>query len=67
MMETMKNKHIGKRITIDQLATMVINGFAELRTEMNERFDGVQSQIRGIDHRIDDLAENKVSWADIKK
>lgn len=37
-----------KETTIDDLARMVAEGFADMQTRMDKRFDGIQGEVSGL-------------------
>jgi len=62
-----------KKITIDNLAQMVARGFENtankedlknLEKKMDQRFEGVEGKIEGINNRIDDIYLNRVRYED---
>lgn len=44
-----------KNITIDDLASMVQNGFTELREDMDKRFEKVDERFKQVDKRLDGM------------
>jgi hypothetical protein len=50
-----------KRVTVDQLATMVANGFQALQEEMREGFQRVISRLEEVEAR---LSENSTTLND---
>jgi hypothetical protein len=67
----MTKKNIGKKITIDELAAMVMNGFSELKIELKNDLsqfrEEVREQFRGVNARIDDLADKKVGYDEFNR
>lgn len=60
----MKKNETKKEITLDDLASMVQNGFTELRSEfksglklMNEKIDSMDKRIDSLDEKIELLDE----------
>ncbi len=47
-------KKIGKKVTIDQLAIMVQNGFSGV----NKRIDDVEGKVDKLDARVDGIEHN---------
>ncbi len=46
-----------KKVTLENLARMVANGFADVRSEMNERFNQVDKKFTAVDKRFDNIDE----------
>jgi hypothetical protein len=42
-------------MTVDELHRTVVDGFAELRREMDARFDGIATRFDGIDARFGEI------------
>lgn len=72
-----KNKKVNKKITIDDLAVMVANGFESIEARMATKEDlkvvatdlknletRLSGKIEGINNRIDDMYLNTVKYAE---
>ncbi len=46
---------VKKNITIDDLASMVQNGFTEVKEDMNKRFEQVDKRFEQVDKRFDSM------------
>lgn len=44
-----------EKITLESLARMVANGFTEMKSYMDERFDDVDKRFDDVDNRFDEV------------
>ena len=49
-----KNKELKEKITMDDLARIVQDGFLKI----DERFDGVEQRLDGVEQRLDNIQAN---------
>ena len=61
-----KPQNKSKKVTIDDLASMIANGFSSMDFKIDEKLGLLEkrlvSRINGLENRIDDVSLNRVSY-----